>query len=214
MSRRAVPVIVLALLIAGCTASPPSQSLGASATPTTVPASPPSSAVPRSTPTSTPLSSIAATSPSPSPGVCAALPQTVAVPSDRFVGIKAVPGPNADRLTFVFGNPSLPGPATPPAGSLAVARPPYTQAASGKTITVDGQHVVQVRFTQMSIENDVGQPTYDGPTSLTPKGQALRQVVLFDESEGVVGWYVGYDGSGCVSLAVDAHDVTLVIAHR
>jgi hypothetical protein len=29
----------------------------------------------------------------------------------------------------------------------------------------------------------------------------------------VVGWYVGYNGSGCAAMVVGAHDVTLVIAH-
>ena len=29
---------------------------------------------------------------------------------------------------------------------------------------------------------------------------ALKQVTLYDESEGVVGWYIGFDGPGCVRL--------------
>ena len=136
------------------------------------------------------------------------------MPSDRFTDIKVVPGADADRLVFVFGNASLPGPPTPPQGSLEVARPPYTQAASGKSITIAGDHVVQVRFTGMSLANDVGQPTYDGRTDIRATGTAFKQAVLFDASEGVIGWYVGYDGSGCVSMAVGAHDVTLVIGRR
>ena len=135
------------------------------------------------------------------------------MPSDRFTDIKAVPGAAADRLIFTFGNASLPGPPTPPQGSLDVARPPYTQAASGKSITIAGDHVVQVRFTGMSLANDVGQPTYDGRTDIRATGTALKEAVLFDASEGVIGWYVGYDGPGCVAMAVGAHDVTLVIAH-
>ena len=213
--RRSFALVVL-LMVAGCAASPPSPSPNptASTAPTTVPSSPPSSASPSLVPTPTPMASIAATSPVPSVGACAALPQTVALPSDRFVDIKAVPGPSADRLVFVFGNASLPGPPTPPQGSLEVAHPPYTQAASGKSITVAGDHVVQVRFTGMSLANDVGQPTYDGRTDIRAAGTAFRQAVLFDASEGVIGWYVGYDGSGCVAMTVGAHDVTLVIAHR
>ena len=151
--------------------------------------------------------------PGPSTAGCQALPQTVALPSDRFTDIKVVPGAAADRLTFTFGNASLPGPPTPPQGSLEVARPPYTQAASGKAITIAGDHVVQVRFTGMSLANDVGQPTYDGRTDIRATGTAFKQAVLFDASEGVIGWYVGYNGPGCVTLAVGAHDVTLVIAH-
>ena len=54
----------------------------------------------------------------------------------------------------------------------------------------------------MSLANDVGQPTYDGRTDIRATGTALKQAVLFDASEGVIGWYVGYDGPGCVTMAV------------
>jgi hypothetical protein len=32
-------------------------------------------------------------------------------------------------------------------------------------------------------------------------------------SEGVVGWYVGFDGTGCVSMVAAGDTVTLRIAH-
>ena len=63
-----------------------------------------------------------------------------------------------------------------------------------------GEHVLALRFTGMSLSNDVGQPTYDGPRELKPDLEALRHAVLFDASEGIVGWYIGYDGSGCPTL--------------
>ena len=66
----------------------------------------------------------------------------------------------------------------------------------------------------MSLANDVGQPTYDGRTDIRATGTAFKQAVLFDASEGDIGWYVGYNGSGCVGMSVGAHDVTLVIGHR
>jgi hypothetical protein len=78
---------------------------------------------------------------------------------------------------------------------------------------MEGQHVVQVRFTGMSLSNDVGQPTYNGPSEVKPDLVALQNAVLFDASEGVIGWYVGYDGSGCLTLLRDSDEVTLVIAH-
>ncbi len=36
---------------------------------------------------------------------------------------------------------------------------------------------------------------------------------MFDESEGVVGWYVGYDGTGCVTVSRDGPTVILTIDH-
>ena len=61
----------------------------------------------------------------------------------------------------------------------------------------------------MSIQNDVGQPVYDGPAEYRPGLPALRHLVLFDMSEGVVGWYIGYDGTGCVTLARVGDSVTV-----
>jgi hypothetical protein len=150
----------------------------------------------------------------PSTAACATLPSTGVLPSDRFVDLEVAGGASADRLTFVFGNPSLPGPAAPPQGSLDVAQPPYTQAGSGATIRMTGDRVVEVRFSGMSIANDVGQPTYSGPEEVKPALAALRHAVLFDASEGIVGWYVGYDGSGCLELVRNGNKVTLVIPHR
>ncbi len=214
--RRSLAVVVL-LVVGGCstavsTASPivsPDASVVVPGSASAAPSSPTASQAPASAA----ASSATLSTPVPSTAGCQALPQIVALPSDRFTDIEVVAGAGADRLTFTFGNASLPGPPTPPGGSLEAARPPYTQASSGKSISIAGDHVVQVRFTGMSLANDVGQPTYDGRTDIRATGTALKQAVLFDASEGVIGWYVGYNGPGCVTLAVGAHDVTLVIAH-
>ena len=215
-TRRSLAFLVL-LVVAGCSAAAPSASPSPSPAASIVATESPSTApsvAPSQAPASAPAASAVSMTPGPSTAGCQSLLQTVALQSDRFTDIRVVPGPDADRLVFVFGNASLPGPPTPSQGSLEVARPPYTQAASGKSITIAGDHVVQVRFTGMSLANDVGQPTYDGRTDVRGAGTAFKQAVLFDASEGVIGWYVGYNGSGCVALAVGAHDVMLVIAHR
>jgi hypothetical protein len=215
--RRSLAVVVL-LVVAGCsTAAPsaspsPSPSADASVAVTGSASAAPSLTASQAS-ASTPPASAPPVTPGPSAAGCQALPQTVALPSDRFTDIKVEPGADADRLIFAFGNASLPGPPTPPQGSLELARLPYTQAANGKSITIAGDHVVQVRFTGMSLANDVGQPTYGGRTDIRAAGTAFKQAVLFDASEGTIGWYVGHDGSGCIALVVGGHDVTLVIAH-
>ena len=38
--------------------------------------------------------------------------------------------------------------------------------------------------------------------------------VLYDASEGVIGWYIGYDGDGCVSLIDDGRGLLLSIQQR
>ena len=188
--------------VASATASA-TASAGGSVQPTAVP-----------TVTATPTVTAVPSRPSPSSAACALVPQAVALPSDRFTDIKVSSGATADRLTFVFGNPSLPGPAGPPQGSLEVAPAPYTFAGSGAPIEMAGDHVLQVRFSGMSLSNDVGQETYVGPPEVKPDLPALRQAVMFDASEGIVGWYVGYDGPGCVTLVRTTNDLTLTIDHQ
>ena len=117
-----------------------------------------------------------------------------------------------DFVTFVFGDLSLPEPPQGPSeGALNAATPPFTHASSGLPIDVDGERVLEVRFTGMSLANDVGQPTYDGELDFRPALPALRSVVNFDMSEGQVGWLIGYDGQGCVELSSDARSVTVAI---
>ena len=167
----------------------------------------------------TPVASVtpsASEAPSASPSAaiaCTTLPATVALPSDRFTGITIAAGTTSDRLTFVFGNASLTGQSEPPQGALKVGRPPYSQAGSGATIDMAGDHVLQLTFTRMSLQNDAGQETYGGLTEFKPVLRAIQQAVLYDASEGVIGWYIGYDGEGCVRLASDSSNVTITIAH-
>jgi len=114
----------------------------------------------------------------------------------------------------MFGDPSVPSQGELATGSIALARPPLTQAASGQPITLAGQRAIEVRFWNMSIQNDVGQPVYDGPADYQPGLPALKQMTLFDMSEGVVGWYLGFDGTGCVSMVPVGRAVTVRIAHK
>ena len=65
----------------------------------------------------------------------------------------------------------------------------------------------------MSLQNDAGEEMFTGPTEVKPDLPALRQAVRFDASEGVIGWYIGYDGSGCVALGQDGTTLTVTIDH-
>jgi hypothetical protein len=76
-----------------------------------------------------------------------------------------------------------------------------------------GDHVLQLTFTPMSLQNDAGEEIYSGLTELKPGLRTIQQAVLYDASEGVIGWYIGYDGQGCVTLAVDASSVIITIDH-
>jgi hypothetical protein len=211
----AVTVVLAALLVAACGASGPSQSASASA-PSATAAAPATSAAPvaSSTPAaSAPSAPSAPADASAEPTECDDPTTTLALPSDRFTDIRVATTPTADRITFVFGEPSLPGPAEPPMGELSPAAPPYTAAGSGAEIKMTGDHVVVVGFATMSLQNDAGQETYGGPPAIKPDLPALKQAVLYDASEGAIGWYVGYAGDGCLAFEVTRDAVTLTIGH-
>lgn len=150
----------------------------------------------------------------PSAEPCPIVTQRGLLASDRLIDVVVDTSGTADFVTFEFGDPSLPA---PPQGSshgeLEAAVPPYTQGASGLPIEVDGDRVAIVRFTGMSIVADTGTPTYEGALDLRPDLPALRTVVNYDMFEGVVAWYIGFDGDGCVTLRSDPRSVTVVIDH-
>ena len=127
--------------------------------------------------------------------------------------MKVATSDTADTLTFIFGRSSIGNPAGQPVGDLTVATKPYTEGASGKPIRMDGDRVIQVRFMHMSLQNDAGQETYQGPASVKPALPALRQSTLYDAFEGQMGYYVGFDGPGCVTLERVGQNVVLTFPH-
>ncbi len=207
-SVAATTLIVCLLIASACTqatqSSSPSPSPSATGSPSIVPsASPSATQTAAPTPTSTPTAS-------PSPVAdCVVKPQEGPLSSDRMTDVVISSTDKADLVTFVFGNVSLPGPGGQPRGDLTVAEAPYTQAGSGQAIDMQGDHVLQLRFIHMSLSSDTGDPTYNGPEAFKPDLAVLRHAVMFDQSEGQVGWYIGYDGPGCVTLGRSGNDVTV-----
>jgi hypothetical protein len=210
--------ILAATVVVACSSATPSPSPSELATPVVTPTAAPTPTIaPTVAPTATPIASPAASapaSPAGSTAACAPLPPAITLPSDRLTDVKVVPGDTTDNVQFVFGTASLPGPAGTPMGKLTIAKRPYTQAGSGAPIAIKGDHVLQLTMTGMSVQNDAGQPTYDGPTDIKQALPAFQQAVQYDASEGVVGWYIGYDGDGCVSLISNADGLLLSIAQR
>ena len=202
--------LAFALAVSACGPSvpsaAPSTTLSHAPAITASPSAPDTSASPSAA--STPIASPSAAS------TCAVVPQTGGqLPSDRIIDLQVAAGATADTLTFVFGAASLGGQASAARGSLDVAQSPYTQAGSGAAIDVIGAQVIRVRFDGMSLQNDAGEEIYNGPAEITPSFPALRDAVVFDASEGVIAWYIGYDGPGCVTLARSGNRLTVTIAH-
>lgn len=202
--------LVLAVVAGACGPSVPSAA--PSITASLVPAitASPSVSTPIASPSaaSTPIASPSAA------GACPVVPQTGGqLPSDRIIDLQVAAGATADTLTFVFGPASLGGKVGAARGSLDAAQPPYAQAGSGAAVEVIGAHVIRVRFDGMSLQNDAGEEIYKGQAEIKPSFPALRDAVVFDSSEGVIAWYIGYDGTGCVTLARSGTRLTVTIAH-
>lgn len=144
---------------------------------------------------------------------CPVTPQTGLLPSSRLVNLAISATSTYDLVTFVFAAPSTRGPAGPPRGTLDAVQSPFSHAGSGQPIDLLGEHAVLVRFTGMTIAAESGESVYNGPDDVRPSLPSLREAIQFDASEGVIGWYVGYDGTGCVTLSRNGNDVTVRIAH-
>jgi hypothetical protein len=220
ISRRAALALCtsLALTVSAC-ASTASTASSAPPSPGPTPSIEPSAETTSGAETSSaaPVSPAPADSPSATASAvgitCPVTPQTVLPPSDRLVDLAISSTPTDDLLTFVFATPTIPNPGGPPRGSLDAARPPFSYAGSGQQIALLGAHAVQVRFTGMSIASESGDATYTGPPDLRPNLPAVREAIQYDASEGVIGWYIGYEGSGCVTLTSIRNAVTITIGH-
>lgn len=214
-SRRRTPLVlasILVLVLAACASTP-----GLTGSPAGTLTSPPPVSTGAASPSGTapsdmPSAGRASTSPVASAAACPVTKQTGLLPSDRLVDLAISSTPTHDLLTFVFA-PSSPSPAGPARGTLEAAKPPFSFAGSGQTFDLLGQHAVQLRFSGMTLANETGEATYHGPTDAKPDLTVLREAIEYDASEGIVGWYVGYDGAGCVTLARQGNDVTVMIAH-
>jgi hypothetical protein len=209
-----IGLLLAAVLIGACSAAAPSTSPSASpSAPAEATATPPASATPSPAPTASPTATPAPTASPTAAVACKIKRVTGPLPSDRLVNVTASTTADADVLTFHFGNMSVPGPGGPPRRELSKAKKPYTFGPSGKPIKMQGEHVAQVVFRGLSLQADTGDPVYTGPAKLTPGYPALKHAVEYDESEGVIGWYVGYGGTGCATLSRHGNDVMLTIAH-
>ena len=174
------------------------------------PRSSPSPAATPSVPTFIPSASPSAT---PVPTTCPIEEQQGNLPSDRLLDMKVATSDTADTPDVHLRPVVDREPAGQPVGDLTVATKPYTDGASGKPIRMDGDRVIQVRFMHMSLQNDAGERDYQGPASVKPALPALRQATLYDASEGQMGYYVGFDGPGCVTLERVGQNVVLTFPH-
>ena len=80
---------------------------------------------------------------------------------------------------------------------------PTRTAGSGEDIDMEGDRVLQLGFLQHVARVRHRRARVRRGREFRPDLTVLRHAVVYDETEGVVGWYVGYDGPGCVTLGRD-----------
>jgi hypothetical protein len=92
-----------------------------------------------------------------------------------------------DRVVFEFRN-ELPG------YDVRYVPRPVQQDGSGKTVTVDGAEVLQVRM-ENALDADLSDasapPTYTGPRRLRPETPVVAELVRTGGFEGVLTWVAG-----------------------
>ena len=90
--------------------------------------------------------------------------------------------------------------------------PPFIGGASGLPIEIEGEHVARGRLQGHVPSERRGPADLRGPARpRSPSLPALRHVVVCDEFEGQIGWYIGYDGPGCVTLTREGDSIVLAI---
>ena len=143
--------------------------------------------------------------PRPRPQRASSSPQTGVLPSDRLSTVEVASGcrpRSSSRSPSASG--SIDAGRGAHAGALEVAVPPFIGGSSGLPIDVDGEHVAADRASRACrSSNDVGQPTYDGTREIEATDLPERSGTssCTTSSKGTIGWYIGYDGPGCVSLS-------------
>jgi hypothetical protein len=82
-----------------------------------------------------------------------------------------------------------------PSCRVAYANGPFSQDATGATVTVLGTAFVVVRCSPAyGYDFESGRTTYTGPKRITPSGtQYVREIVETGDNEGVLTWVVGLD---------------------
>lgn len=190
----AIAFVLVVRSLPGPTGAGPAASLGSVAT--TGPSASPSLAIswPTTEPSTGPSSQPSAPSPAPSETftctgsqVVKATTTTVAPITDVRVGTH----PGYDRIVFEFAGADL------PQLTVAVARPPFVEDASGKPVNVPGQAFLSLKLFHAS-----GAPTYTGPDSFSPNYPNLVALVNTGDYEGYVTWIAGLNDSSSTCFSV------------
>ena len=137
--------------------------------------------------------------------------ETTEVPSANGNGlltdVAITTGDCTDTVSFTFTATG-----DGPGYSIEYQSGPITQDGSGETIDVEGSAFLAIRFAPAYGFNfDTGQPTYNGPDTLTSPGAFfVEEVTKTGDFEGVVGWVIGLDQQRAYAVDVTGTDTKVI----
>ena len=202
--NRAAPLIIAAVMLAGCTGEGASVSSSPSSS-AAVPSSSASGSAPPAASTS------ASVEPVPSAELGAfdcdlPLVEDATVALANITDVRVGTHADYDRVVFEFadGLPEI---------TLDRATPPFTHDASGMPIEVDGESFLRLTMRGGTKQTADGTSSYDGPTEFDPGFATLVSLVEGGDFEAQSTWYLGLASEACVRVLrlTDAGAPRLVI---
>ena len=189
--NRAAPLVIAAVMLAGCTG----EGASVSSSPSSSAAVPSSSASGSAPPAASTSASVEPVQSAELGAFDCDLPlvedATVALANitDVRVGTHA----DYDRVVFEFadGLPEI---------TLDRATPPFTHDASGMPIAVDGESFLRLTMRGGTKQTADGTSSYDGPTEFDPGFATLVSLVEGGDFEAQSTWYLGLASEACVRV--------------
>lgn len=206
-SRRSagVPVLIIGIVLAGCTSVGASPSLGPSAS--AIASASAGESASASEAASTAPSFVATAAPSESLIPFACLP-SVSIPATtgraQITDVRVGTHAGYDRVTFEFA-------AGIPQTTIEGALPPFFADPSDLPLDVAGTAFLKVTMNGGTKVTPEGGITYTGPTNFEPAFDRLVQLREGGDFEALSTWYLGLDGGSCFRVLTLAGPSRLVI---
>jgi hypothetical protein len=209
-SRRSggVPLLIVGLVLAGCTSAGTSPSLGPS-TSASASASAGESASASEAPSAAPSLVATAVPSEPTdslpPFACSpsvSIPATA--PRAQITDVRVGTHTGYDRVTFEFA-------AGIPQTTIEGVLPPFFADPSGLPLDVAGTAFLKVTMNGGTKVSPSGGITYAGPTNFEPGFDRLVQLREGGDFEALSTWYLGLDGGSCFRILTLAGPSRLVI---